>query len=41
MSAERQNGAAGARSADVTELEQKPAQPDPVKEAKALNVAAE
>lgn len=41
MSVERQDEAADARSADVSELDTKPAQPDTIEDAEAFNVAAE
>ncbi|PZV40497.1 hypothetical protein B5V02_00245 [Mesorhizobium kowhaii] len=41
MSAERQDGAVDARSADVAELEPKQVQPNTAEEAEAFNVAAE
>ncbi|ESY01390.1 ParB/Srx family N-terminal domain-containing protein [Mesorhizobium sp. LNJC405B00] len=41
MSVERQDEAADARSADVSEQDTKPAQPDTIEDAEAFNVAAE
>lgn len=41
MSVERQDAAADSRSADVSELDTKPAQPDTAEETEAVNVAAE